>query len=747
MLSLIHIILFLFYSGASWADKNVPEIPVAFSVQHVKIDGDQYLALNYSNHIEWHTYWKNPGDAGLAIKYEFQSDGQNINVEEMEWPAPKRFIEEGDILAYGYQGDYSLFFRLSQNTWKELQGQNAKINSTWLVCRHICIPGQGSLNGVVGENFSWLSKGAKVVSQDELYERFNQLPKEVTFPPELDLEIIKSEQPDGDLLLTLNWQGGVSQEILPAMNLLTPFPIPSFAFKREKLFSDSKSHVYGMHTIDWDGQYSEPPEVLSADGNFSKAHTLKFLYSNPLTQKIEVIKKDFSTFTIGGYPRYKDFISNLKPILYQDGHNNKADNNPENQNSQDQNSSLFIYLLLAFIGGLILNIMPCVLPVISLKLFELIAQREDNPRRIFTHNIAYSAGVLSTFLALAAVVIILKNTGTSVGWGFQMQSPTFMAIMIVVVFVFSLNLFGLFEFSTPGGKVLGNVQLKKGVLGDFSGGVLATILSTPCSAPFLGTALTFAFGSSSLTILLIFLMIGLGLAFPFILTAFIPQLVTLLPRPGKWMEDIKKFLGLSLILTTVWLIDVFSSLVPTSLLLMKLNVLLVMIFFGIYFWKHIGNKLCSRALFVILPLILFGQLTLTLSQPQVTSAYGSDLLNEKISSQGLNWETWSEEAMANHQKNGDLVFMDFTAKWCFTCKVNEKLVIDTDSFRSLMAKNNVKLLLADWTRRDPLIESFLKKNGYVGVPAYFIQKADGTLISLGETISLSEIEKDLKLDY
>ncbi|PIP93218.1 MAG: hypothetical protein COW00_11175 [Bdellovibrio sp. CG12_big_fil_rev_8_21_14_0_65_39_13] len=743
MSSLIQLLAVLFFSGAVWADKNVPEIPVAFSVQHIKIEGDQYLALNYSNHPEWHTYWKNPGDAGLPIKYELLSNGQNLSVEEMEWPAPKRYIEEGDILAYGYQGDYSLFLRLSQNTWKELQGKNIQINSTWLVCRHICIPGKGELSGVVGEGFSWLSKGSKVIDQDELVERFNNLPREVTFPPELDLEIIKSEQPDGDLLLTLNWQGGIAKDILPAMNLITPYPVPSFAFKREKLYSDSKSHVYGMHTIDWDGQYSEPPEILSADGKFASPHFLKFLYANPVSQKVEIIKKEFNSFSTDGYSRYKDFISNLKAISVSDAHSAEQEAQQTSSGEGQDNSSLFIYLILAFIGGLILNVMPCVLPVISLKLFELIAQREDNPRRIFTHNLAYSAGVLSTFLALALVVILLKSTGTSVGWGFQMQSPTFMAIMIVVVFIFSLNLFGLFEFSTPGGKVLGNVQLKKGIIGDFSGGVLATILSTPCSAPFLGTALTFAFGSTSLTIFLIFMMIGFGLAFPFLLTAIIPQLVTVFPKPGKWMEDIKKFLGLSLILTTVWLVDVFSSLVSTSTFMMKLNTLLALIFFGLYFWQFIGKKKWSKILFLAIPIAFFAQLLMALSSPQAMTTSGTDLLNDKIASQGLEWETWSEEAMKKHQQKGDLVFMDFTAKWCFTCKVNEKLVIDTDSFRNLMASKNVKLLLADWTRRDPLIESFLQKNGYVGVPAYFIQKADGTLVSLGETISLSEIEKNL----
>ncbi|MCR9205078.1 MAG: thioredoxin family protein, partial [Halobacteriovoraceae bacterium] len=358
--------------------------------------------------------------------------------------------------------------------------------------------------------------------------------------------------------------------------------------------------------------------------------------------------------------------------------------------------------------------------------------------------IFYALGVLSTFLVLAIAVLGLKSTGENVGWGFQLQSPVFVALMILVLFVFALNLFGLYEFSTPGGKSLGNVELKKGMAGDFLGGVLATILSTPCSAPFLGTALTFAFTASTFEIILTFQAIGLGLAFPFILTGLFPGAIKFLPKPGMWMESVKKFLGLTLLLTAIWLLDVFVSLTSGNVPLMKLNTGLILVFFAIYYQKHISKKLHWRAIFYILALLPF--LSLFSSPLSISSANTTgetDLIREKNHGGEIVWESWSEQKMDDFKSKGELVFIDFTAKWCFTCKVNEKLVLDTDGFRDLVKEKNIKLLLGDWTKYDPVIGAFLKKHGYVGVPAYFIQKPDGSLVKLGETITLSKIEKNL----
>ncbi|MDO9182256.1 MAG: thioredoxin family protein, partial [Bacteriovorax sp.] len=403
-----------------------------------------------------------------------------------------------------------------------------------------------------------------------------------------------------------------------------------------------------------------------------------------------------------------------------------------------EGNSIFYYLIVAFIGGLILNIMPCVLPVISLKLFGLVKYRNESRKRILKHNIFYTLGILSTFFIFGLIVLLFKSLGTQVGWGFQLQSPNFIAIMTIALFIFSLNLFGFFEFSTPGGKNLGNIQTQEGFAGDFLGGVLATILSTPCSAPFLGTALTFAFTSSSSSIFLIFMTIGLGLAFPFILTGFFPNLVSFLPKPGNWMNIVKKFLGLTLILTMVWLLDVYNALVDGSSHLVKLATALVFIFAGIVILKK--ERLIAGVSFLI-ALLLFINLSTTIV---ISSKDDQTALIRDKKAQGLNWEAWSFEKMNEYKENQQLVFIDFTAKWCFTCKINEKLVLDTNEFKQFVTDNNIKLLIGDWTKRDEVIGSFLRLNGLVGVPAYFIIKKDGTLVNLGETVTIKRITENLK---
>jgi thiol:disulfide interchange protein len=304
--------------------------------------------------------------------------------------------------------------------------------------------------------------------------------------------------------------------------------------------------------------------------------------------------------------------------------------------------------------------------------------------------------------------------------------------MMLVLFILSLNMFGLFEFKTPGGSKLGNAQVEEGFAGDFFGGVLTTILSTPCSAPFLGTALTFALTNSYATIFGIFFFIGLGLSFPFLLTALFPQSLHIFPKPGMWMEKLKYFLGLSLIGTVVWLYDVFVGLVHFELISWRLNLLFVLWFFAFFFYQKVSKQKVLMTLAFLLPVSLTVLAMRDLELKPTTAA---------MVAKDSQWKPWSEEKL--DQEKGKLVFMDFTAEWCLTCKVNKKLVLETDGFEALTEKYNLTLLRADWTKRDDNITQYLKRYGAVGVPAYFVQKASGEVVFLGETISISKIEAAL----
>lgn len=731
------LLVFSLFFQTTFADDTIPEKPVETALQTFTYQGQQIFALSYKNAPHWHTYWKNPGDAGLPTEIK----PENFKIEEYPWPVPQRFIEKGDILAYGYGGSYTRFFKLT-----ETQGTQLKLSSNWLVCKHICIPGKVDIQGTYAEGLlTEVTPQDFTLSNDELIRRFELLPTKEPWPETLDL-VLKKGAEDNQLVAYYNFTNPGGKELFQPLGLLTPYRQKLLDIQRERLYKNRQGTLFGKMVIAWDGEYVDPVVPFPSGGTFSEPVTLKFLWQNPVDEKVVIIEKQFSSFDVTGGDAIESLMSTMTFIQPQNPTEDKGEEVGTSSQSEAPapvGTGFLGMLLFAFLGGLILNIMPCVLPVISLKLFGLVVHSDESHKSILRHNVFYTLGVLSTFLTLSLAIIVLKSTGENVGWGFQLQSPVFVSLMIAVLFIFALNLFGLYEFQTPGGKVLGDVQIKKGVVGDFLGGVLATILSTPCSAPFLGTALTFAFTSSTAEIIITFQAIGLGLAFPFLMTGLFPKSIKFLPKPGLWMESVKKFLGLTLILTALWLVDVFLSLTSGNLPLLKLLTGLIFLFFAFYFQKNISQKKSWRAVFFIIALLPFYFLYSRPFQVEGSHAGAGDLISEKNSSGKILWEPWSEKKMQEFQSQGETVFIDFTAKWCFTCKVNEKLVLETNGFKELVQDKNIKLLLGDWTKYDPVIGAFLKKHGYVGVPAYFIQKPDGTLIKLGETITLSKIKENL----
>ncbi len=673
------------------------------------------IVLTVNHDAGWHTYWKNPGDSGLPSSFKFKLGDKAITPKDYEWPVPTKHLEEGDILTIGYEGVQHFFF-------DNVDG-NISADITVLICKDVCIPGEAHLTLASGSDFVASRNPSSMYSEDELSKAFTALPKDESLPNGFEYYLTRKK---GSNVLTLHYSlKGLKSSTLPhELNFLTAFPAPPFGFKRETLYQNGDT-LYGKTEIEWDGEYQEPPLPLNENGEFSKAQDLKFLLNSPTLGKVEKISLNVKNFS-NATPALDEFYKKMTPM----GKPGAAGTLAASDKSQ---KSLFEYLLFAFLGGLILNLMPCVLPVISLKLFGLIKHKNANRKTLLKHNFSYAAGVITTFMVLASVIVGLKAGGEEIGWGFQLQSPLFIAAMMLVLFIMALNLFGLFEFSTPGGSKFGGMQLQEGFIGDFLSGVLTTILSTPCSAPFLGTALTFAFTTTTMTIFIMFFAIGLGLAFPFLLTAFFPQTLIIFPRPGAWMEKLKYFLGLSIVATIVWLYDVFTNLVNVESMGWRMNGLFVLWFFAFFFAKKISTKRGWQFLFFAIPLCF----TLMFSQK-------IDLKKDtrELSQNESSWGAWSEEALLVNK--GKAVFVDFTAAWCLTCKVNKRLVIETDAFEEMKEKYQLVTLRADWTRRDDNITQYLKKFGIVGVPAYFIQKKDGTIVSLGETISISKIEDNLK---
>lgn len=717
-------------------EDQIPKNLVTINLDSYKEGNKSYMAVTFTNYEGWHTYWKNPGDAGLPIKADLKV-GKNLAplaLHELEWPIPKKYRETGDQIGFGYSGTYTLFYEFKQSDLKKFEKSPFEMHFTWLICKHVCIPGEIKIPGEIQDGLflSSLSSGKGPESPEILKLKKEALPKIEPIPSYLKLSLIRGKE-DNTLELRATINQKVDRPNIFDNNLILTYPLAPFDFQHEFFLKADQSFM-AVTPVGWDGEYQTPTLELPKNGVFKKPYNIKALFYDPITKRTYIIEKSFKSFENTYVPVSADYknLDYVKPLTAE----KKTENLSASAGKNSADSSLLYYILLGFVGGLILNIMPCVLPVITLKLFELIKYRQESRKGIFRHNLFYTLGILFTFLVLAIVITSLKSFGTEVGWGFQLQSPRFIMIMIVALFVFTLNLFGLFEFGTPGGKHLGNVKTDSPYIGDFLSGVLATILSTPCSAPFLGTALTFAFSASTTTIVTVFMAIGFGLAFPFIITGFFPKLVHLFPKPGMWMVTFKKIMGFTLILTIVWLFDVYAVLVDGSGLVTRLLVLLTMILFAFLITK----EKFQRMLVFILSTIFFIYLWNTKidQTPTLTSASSEIVKGE------LSWKPWSRVAMDAHKEKQELVFMDFTAKWCFTCKVNEKVVLETDEFKKLVSEKNVKLLLADWTKRDEIIGGFLREQGLVGVPAYFVQKKDGTLISLGETITVSKIRSYLE---
>ena len=394
--------------------------------------------------------------------------------------------------------------------------------------------------------------------------------------------------------------------------------------------------------------------------------------------------------------------------------------------------NLWLALFYGFLGGMILNLMPCVLPVISLKIFGFLKQAGESPRKIFAHGLAFIGGIFTWFLGLGLLVVALKSGGREVTWAFQFQNPWFNVVIGSVVFVFALNLFGVFEVVLPGraSTALEAASSFSGLTGSFFQGVFATLLATPCTAPFLGAALGFAFSQSAGVIVAMFAAVAGGMGAPYLLLSARPGWMKFLPRPGAWMERLKQLMGFPLLATLVWILGIVGGQRGTDGVFWFLCFLLCLAtacwLYGSFCGPLSGTR--SRAAAIFLAALLAG-------------GGGWYFLGEKFAgaggreSAGIAWVPFSASELSALRASGKPVFLDFTADWCLTCKFNERTAIDTPSVRQLLRDKKIVPMKADWTNANPEITAALKNFGRVGVPFYVIFPAG----SGGEPVVLPEI--------
>ena len=397
-----------------------------------------------------------------------------------------------------------------------------------------------------------------------------------------------------------------------------------------------------------------------------------------------------------------------------------SENSAETENPTTATMGLWLALFYGFLGGLILNLMPCVLPVISLKIFGFMKQSGDSRAAILSHGLAFTAGIFAWFLCLAAVIIALKSGGSEVTWAFQFQNPWFNIAIGSVVFVFALNLAGVFEFVLPGkaSTAMENAGSGSGLSGSFFQGVFATLLATPCTAPFLGSALGFAFSQSAAVILAMFASVALGMALPYLLLSAQPGWMKFLPRPGAWMERLKQFMAFPLLATLVWILSILGGQRGVEGVVWFSAFLL-----GLAFAAWLYGAFCG-------PLASTKQRTIALLLVVATASGGGwYFLGQKFTQIGkanansIAWVDFSEARVKSELAAGRNVFVDFTADWCITCKFNERTAIDTSAVRAVLAEKNIVPVKADWTNSNPEITAALKRFGRVGVPLYVLYPA------------------------
>ena len=624
-----------------------------------------HLALRQQIEAGWHTYWLNPGDAGLPTTIDWTLP-RAFKAGPILWPQPKR-IAYGPVVDYGYENEVLLPVDIDVPS-TVAPGTNVVIaaHASWLVCSDTCIPEDADLSisvPVAAES------EADPDGAERLASVRARLPLRNPFPTTTS---VNAEN------ITLHIAMGDARKLRDVM---------FFPGDRDVIDNGApQTPVAGPEGLTL---------MLRRDGTKPPPTALNGL----LTFRDSAAPSDTG-------PQAITISSPIEHV---------------SANSSGQ-LGLVWALILAFAGGVLLNLMPCVLPVLSIKAFSLAQHAQSAAREVRVQGIAYAAGVLASFAMIAALLLGMRAAGTEIGWGFQLQSPLFVALMIYVLFAVGLNLSGVFSFGERIASAAGELSSRAGYSGSFLTGELATLVATPCTAPFMAAALGYAIAQPWYRSLAIFEAVGFGMALPYLGIAFSPGLRRFLPKPGSWMIGLKQFLAFPIYGTAVWLTFVLareSSGLAVTLILSGL----VLIAFAAWLYEGLRHSETRwrRWGLAASALSLIGAVAL------VPLAGTNQTLHAAASENnaGVNWLPFSTNKVDELQAQGTSIFVDFTADWCITCKINERIALESPAVIEAFAKNEVAALRADWTRQDPTITRMLEANGRAGVPLYLFYPKPG----------------------
>ncbi len=633
-------------------------------------DGKLYLGLHYDLKPGWHIYWRTPGDVGFPPTLDWQ-DSTNIANTQVLWPAPERtrlkISDDFTSESYSYEGNVVLPVLVDV---KDKSAQtNIVVSVNYAICNDICIPESTNIELAVPASYS------SVQDMDFVKSALKKIPAE-------------------------NGNNGINiEEINLGKNDKGEEFIQVFAKDNMGKFTNPTLFVEGGEGLSF---YNPEINQNEAGNALEAVFKIGFLSDNKSLDgrefKITLVNGDVA---IEKKIKSSDFgmahdVSAMKVKTIQNG------------------ESLLLILLFGFLGGMILNVMPCVLPVLSIKLLGIIKTGGKSRGYIAGSFLITALGIIFSFLALAILVLILKNIGMNVGWGFQFQEPVFIIGLVVVLTFFAANMWGLFEVGIP--EFIGSINMQKNdrhhFFSEFLTGVFATILATPCTAPFLGTAVGFALTRGYIEIISTFLAMGFGMAMPYIMLAVFPGLVSKMPKPGIWMIKLKKILGTMLAATAVWLIWVLSDQLgkTAALVLLALIIAKLLKLWAANHLKFLAEKKIKLLILVSIVVLAF---VLPLKVSNIDSA-------SVMAAEGNLWEPFVEDDIKSLVEHGKVVFVDVTADWCLTCKVNKLLILESDDVQKQFMQLDVVAMLADWTNKDGDIEMYLKKNNRAGIPFYAV---------------------------
>ena len=661
---------------------------VANAPEGVQAGKPVWLGLRITHQPEWHTYWKNPGDSGLPTQLQWTLPA-GVSAGEIAWPLPRR-ISIGTLANYGYEGTVLLPVPLTVSPdfkpsllQRDLE---VKLKAQWLVCRKECIPEEGDFALKVPVS------GSTALNAGDF-----------------DAALKAQPQPAAGAQGTVRIDGNalaISVKGLPA----------ALRGKTLDLFPETAEVVDAgaAWTQAWSGDAWTAKVPVSVQRNASPTVMPLVLASQGQGWRVEAPVQ-------GEWPKLAS--TGVSPALEAALRSN-AGSTP----ASASNLTLGVAILFALLGGLILNLMPCVFPVLAIKVLGF-TRHADDRRGHRIAGAAYTVGVVCSFLALGGAMLALRAAGEQLGWGFQLQSPAVVAALATLFTVIGLNLAGLFEFGAFLPSSVATLESRHPVINAFLSGVLAVAIASPCTAPFMGASLGFAIGLPAIEALAVFAAIGLGMALPYLAASWAPAVARMLPRPGAWMDVFRKLMAFPMFATVAWLVWVLGQQagIDGAAALLVLLVALAMLIWALTLHGRTRVVLGGVALVALAALAAsFGPSIVQAPAPQARAAQGP-------------WQAWEPGRVDQVLASGQPVFVDFTAAWCVTCQYNKKTTLaDAQVMADLQAKN-VALLRADWTRRDPAITAALGELGRNGVPVYVFYKKGAPPQVLSEILSVEEV--------